>query len=675
MTDETPWCRQHHNFTMNTGEWLETDGLGGFASGTVSGIRTRRYHGMLLAATTPPTGRVMLVNGVEAWVATAAGRYALSSHLYQPGVQHPDGGSRLVAFSTRPWPTWTWELPDGSRIVGEVVATHGAPRTVMTWRIEGDRRAVLEVRPLMSGRDYHALHHENSAFRFEARLQDATLTWSPYDGVPSIGCLTNGTYRHAPEWFRGFLYLAERDRGLDDTEDLASPGVLSFDLDREAVCVWQAGDVPAADAPAVRRLAGTLKAQERRRRARFDSPLAYAAGQYLVSRGRGRTLVAGYPWFTDWGRDTFIAVRGLCLATGRLRDARDILLEWTDVVSEGMLPNRFPDAGGVPEYNSVDAALWFVVAARDLLVTASGRGRLLTRGQRARLHDAVTAVLEGYSRGTRYGIRMDADALLAAGERGQQLTWMDARVDGREITPRIGKPVEIQALWLNALSAACEWDTRWQATLARGMASFAARFWNGARGALFDVVDVDHRSGVNDDTLRPNQVLAVGGLPLPAVAGDRARCVMDVIERELWTPLGLRSLAPGAGEYVPHYVGSPGARDAAYHQGTVWPWLIGPFVDGWLRVRNYADDARAEALARFVRPLETHLDEAGLGHASEIADADAPYTPRGCPFQAWSLGELIRARQLAGGRSSQPLDQPVAAGQGNTDRSGRLQQT
>jgi predicted glycogen debranching enzyme len=635
-------------------EWLETDGLGGFASGTVSGIRTRRYHGLLLTATTPPTGRVMLVNGVEAWAITSRGRIALAAHLYQPGIKHPDGDSRLIAFERQPWPTWTWDI-GGARVVGELFATAGSPRVVLIWRQEGAQESItLEVRPLMSGRDYHSTHHENEAFAFEPESRGATISWRPYPGLPTVSCLTNGTYRHHPEWYRQFLYVAERERGLDDTEDLASPGVLTFDLsgDRRAVCIWQAGEVAATDALGVLDAADRWRDAERQRRARFESALAYAADQYLVRRGDGRTIVAGYPWFTDWGRDTFIALRGLCFATGRFADARDILLEWSTAVSEGMLPNRFPDAGGAPEYNSVDASLWFVVVVHELLAAAARRAALLTRVQRARLQDACLAIVEGYARGTRYGIRMDDDGLLAAGVPGQQLTWMDARVGGREITPRIGKPVEVQALWLNALHAASTFDPKWGHVLARGMLSFSDRFWNADRRALYDVVDVDHRDGVCDGTLRPNQVVAVGGLPLPVVTNGRARVIMDTVEQQLWTPLGLRSLDRVELGYVPHYSGDSAARDAAYHQGTVWPWLIGPFVDAWLRVRGYSEDARLQAAWRFVAPFEAHLEDAGLGHISEIADGDAPFTPRGCPFQAWSLGELIRIKALVGSEVS-----------------------
>jgi predicted glycogen debranching enzyme len=459
-----------------------------------------------------------------------------------------------------------------------------------------------------------------------------------------MSCLTNGTYSHDPEWYRQFLYSAERERGLDDTEDLASPGVFTFDLGNgEALCAWQAG-VPASVDGTVEAAVGRWRQSERERRARFATPLAFAADQYLVRRGEGRTIVAGYPWFTDWGRDTFIALRGLAFATGRFAEARDILLEWSQAVSEGMLPNRFPDAGGVPEYNSVDASLWFVIVTHELLNAAARRPRLVTRAQRARLEEACIAIVDGYSRGTRYGIRMDDDGLLAAGEPGQQLTWMDARVGGREITPRIGKPVEVQALWLNALHAASTFDPRWGDRLARGMLSFGDRFWNADRRALYDVVDVDHRRGVCDTTLRPNQVLAVGGLPLPTIINGRARAVVDTIEQELWTPMGLRSLSRVARGYVGRYEGTGAQRDAAYHQGTVWPWMMGPFVDAWLRVRGYSEEARAQAATRFLAPLEAHLSDAGLGHVSEIADGDAPFTAQGCPFQAWSLGELMRVR-------------------------------
>jgi predicted glycogen debranching enzyme len=359
---------------------------------------------------------------------------------------------------------------------------------------------------------------------------------------------------------------------------------------------------------------------------------------------RGTTVVAGFPWFTDWGRDTFIAMRGLLLATGRLAEADAILLTWSGQVDQGMLPNRFSESDGAAEYNTVDAPLWFVVAVEEFLSTASAAG--YRPQDEVRLAQAVQAILDGFAAGTRHGIALDTDGLIRAGATGLQLTWMDAKIGDHVITPRIGKPVEIQALWINALRIAGRWSDRWAATGSAALAAFQARFPNPENGGLFDVVDVDHRAGENDKRVRPNQIFAVGGLPYAVLEGDLARGVVDLVERMLLTPLGLRSLAPEDADYVPHYRGGPAERDAAYHQGTVWPWLIGPFVEAWLRVNGQTETAKAEARARFMPPLVAHLETAGLGHVSEVADGDPPHTPGGCPFQAWSLGELIRVQRL-----------------------------
>jgi predicted glycogen debranching enzyme len=618
-------------------EWLEADGLGGFASGTSSGIRTRRYHALLLPATTPPAGRVVLVNGLEVFVETPAGTVALSSQRYAPDVTYPDGASRLVDFAPDPWPRWTYALPDGSRVEHECFVPSGTPATVLTWRALGATgRTTLRVRPLLSGRDYHALHHENPAFRFDAERAPGRVVWRPYDELPAIVALTNGSYAHAPDWYRRFLYDEEAARGLDCMEDLATPGTISFELaDGEATLVFTTDPAAAIDVGAIRTI-------ERSRRAGFPSRLQRAADAYVVRRGTGKTIVAGYPWFTDWGRDTFIALRGLCLATGRLDDARSILVEWAGHVSEGMLPNRFPDHGEAPEYNSVDAALWYVVAVHDFLEAAQRRGFDLGAADRTRLEGAVDAILAGYARGTRHGIRVDDDGLLAAGVPGLQLTWMDAKVGDWVVTPRIGKPVEVQALWLNALRIGSARTERWSERYTQALASFEARFWNERLGYLHDVVDPDHVRGTASGELRPNQILAVGGLPFPIVDGERARRIVDAVETRLWAAIGLRSLAPGSPRYAPHYEGGVRERDGAYHQGTIWPWLLGPFVDAWVRVRGGTRAATAQARVRFLAPLLAHLDEAGLGHVSEIVDAEPPHAPRGCPFQAWSVGETIR---------------------------------
>jgi predicted glycogen debranching enzyme len=634
-------------------EWLEPDGLGGFASGTACGIRTRRYHALLLAATTPPTGRVVLVNGFDAWLETDAGTFPLTSQRYEPGVVHPDGACRTSSFSADPWPRWTLTLEDGTVVEQTIVVRHGTPLVAINWRLidrSRESRARLTVRPFLSGRDYHSMHHENGAFGFEPVRRADRLVWHPYNGVPAVHAVTNGEYHHQPDWYRNFRYDEEAARGLDATEDLAAPGVFSWSLANEDACLVLAAAPEAEDAlpPRVSALdvVTRVHAAELERRRAFASPLHRAADAYLVKRGSGKTIVAGYPWFTDWGRDTFIALRGICLAADRIDDARRILLQWTGAISEGMLPNRFPDHGEAPEFNSVDASLWFVIAVYDLFDRAARLGVAISASDRETLEAGVDAILTGYAAGTRFGIRLDEDGLLAAGVPGVQLTWMDAKVGDHVITPRIGKPVEVQALWLNALSLAGARSPRWASLLTRGKASFQERFWNEAAGALHDVVDVDHRPGTTDSSFRPNQIFALGGLPVVLVGDEQADRALAAIESRLWTPLGLRSLAPAEPGYIGQYGGGVLSRDGAYHQGTVWPWLLTPFVEGWVRVRGGGPRVIAEARARFLAPLLGHLDEAGLGHVSEIADGQFPHTPNGCPFQAWSVGEALRLDRI-----------------------------
>jgi predicted glycogen debranching enzyme len=633
-------------------EWLEADGLGGFAFGRIDGIRTRRYHAMLAVATTPPTGRIVLVNGFDAWVETPHGRFALTSQRYVPDVTHPDGAARIARFTRDPWPTWTYTLPNDLEVVQELVMVRGAPIIALSWRLNRAGDARLIVQPYLSGRDIHATHHENDAFRFASSIAGRRVTWQPYCDLTPIIALANGDYVADPSWYRQFQYDEERARGLDYTEDLAVPGHFTFSLDRRAVLALGAGSGAGTTAAlpllntSPERCWESVETSERRRRAAFPSSLHRAADDYIVARGGGKTIIAGYPWFSDWGRDTFIALRGLCLSSAtaeydRFADAREILLEWAEHVSEGMLPNFFPEGGKLPEYNSVDASLWYVIAVHELLQLTQAE-RPLTASDRRKLTMAVDAIVSGYARGTRFGIRADGTGLLSAGEQGVQLTWMDAKVGDWVVTPRIGKPVEIQALWINALRISGRRSARWAALASHAQATFTERFWNDERGFLYDVVDVDHKVGVNDDRLRPNQIFAIGGLPYAVLEGEMARRVVDVVERQLWTPAGLRSLGPGEPGYVGHYRGNLRQRDGAYHQGTVWPWLVGAFVEAWLRVRGDTTENQIEAASRFLGPLLRHYDVSAPGHVAEIADGDAPHAPGGCPFQAWSVGEALR---------------------------------
>ena len=651
-------------------EWLEADGLGGFAFGRIDGVRTRRYHAILAVATTPPTGRIVLVNGFDAWLETPDGKIALTSQRYSSDITHPDGAARIATFTRDPWPTWTYALQDGLEVIHELVAVRGGPLVALSWRLNRPADAHLVVQPYLSGRDIHATHHENDAFRFESGVAGRRVTWQPYGDLPPIIALANGDYFPDPCWYRQFQYDEERARGLDFTEDLAAPGRFTFSLDRRAVLAFGAGSgagttiaLPLLNT-SPERCWDSVEASERRRRAAFPSSLHRAADDYIVARGGGKTIIAGYPWFSDWGRDTFIALRGLCLSSAtadydRFSDAREILLEWAEHVSDGMLPNFFPEVGRAAEYNSVDASLWYVIAVHEFLQLTQA-DRPLTASDRRKLTAATDAIVSGYARGTRFGIRADGTGLLAAGEKGVQLTWMDAKVGDWVVTPRIGKPVEIQALWINALRIAGRRSARWAAMASHAQATFVERFWNDERGFLFDVVDVDHKVGVNDGRLRPNQIFAVGGLPYPVLEGELARRVVDVVERQLWTPAGLRSLGRGEPGYIGHYHGDVRQRDGAYHQGTVWPWLTGAFVEAWLRVKGDTPETRIDAATRFLGPLLRHFEVSAPGHIAEIADGDSPYTPGGCPFQAWSVGEALRLAEGVLRSSSDSLQRAPA---------------
>ncbi len=648
-------------------EYLEADGLGGFASGTVAGWRTRRYHGLLTPAIEVPSRRAVLVDGFEAWVEIDGVRIPLSAQHYLPEVVHPDGHTRLSGFRAMPWPMWTWRLMDGTRITQEIVVPHERPAVAVRWSIASPKPGMrLIVRPLLSGRDTHALHYENDGLDPAALVLGEQVRWRPYATLPTVLSQADATYSHEPRWYRNFLLAEERNRGFEHRVDLWSPGELSWDL-----ASGSAGWVLAAEGAdgyvslgrgSARSIVKRVFDQEADRRERFRSPLELAGDAYLVRRGEGKTIIAGYPWFTDWGRDTFIALRGLCLATGRLDDARAILLEWAGLVSEGMLPNRFVEGGDAPEFNAVDASLWYVIAVHEFLQQMSAEKRRLPAAERQRLVAAVEAILVGYSSGTRYGIHAEASGLLAAGVPGVQLTWMDAKVGDWVVTPRIGKPVEVQALWINALRVGSQFSGRWGLLAERATVAFAEQFWHPG-GYLYDVVDADGREGIHDPSFRPNQLFAIGGLPFPVIDAEGARRMVDAVEARLWTPMGPRSLAPGEPGYAPVYTGGPVERDAAYHMGTVWPWLAGPFIEAWVRVRGDSAAARRAARERFFLPLVAGLERCGLGHLAEIADAEPPHTPRGCPFQAWSMGELLRLDRvvLAEPKAVQSR-RPVAAG-------------
>jgi predicted glycogen debranching enzyme len=641
-------------------EWLETNGIGGFASSTTIGLNNRRYHGLLVAATRPPAGRVVLLSKLEETVVVGERSYDLGTNQY-PGAMHPAGYRYLEAFRLDPFPVFTFVV-DGLRIEKTVFMVQGENTAVVQYRLLDEGRSVrLELRPLIAFRDYHATTHENGALDAAVQIHnDALVSMKPYEDLPRLYLAHNGNSVSASGyWYRNFEYSRERERGLDFLEDLFNPATLSFTLESGVPA-----RVIASLKPLDVRSAGKLQEKETERRSslasgtaiggKLDSlvqALTAAADQYIVARGDRKTIVAGYPWFTDWGRDTTIALPGLALANGHYDVARSILLEFARHVDRGMLPNRFPDSGETPEYNTIDATLWYFEAIRAFLEYTDDYAFV-----RKELLPVLTEIVDWHVRGTRYGIHMDEDGLLASTDASVQLTWMDARVGDWVVTPRHGKAVEIQALWYNALKIMDDLsrNTGAGALAARTKSSFNARFWNEETGYLYDTIQGNNR----DATLRPNQILAVS-LHHSMLPRPRARQVVAAVERDLFTPFGLRSLSPSDPRYRGRYEGGPSDRDSSYHQGPVWPWLLGPFIDAYLRVNSRSAQALRTVTA-WLEVFTTHLGQAGLGHVSEIFDGDAPHQPRGCFAQAWSVAELLRVA-VAANRAGKPEGNRMAA--------------
>lgn len=632
-------------------EWLETNGLGGFASSTIIGLNTRRYHGLLIAATKPPVGRLVLLSKLEEVLIINGQRFELSANQY-PGVIHPQGHQSLKQFRLDPFPVFTYVI-QGIELEKSVCMIHGENSTVVHYEVPvasgllATGHCCIEVRPLIAFREYHSTTHINDALDPHVHADADGAMVRPYEGLPAL------YFAHAADaldtsgyWYRNFEYEVERERGLDFREDLFSPFALRWDLSHRA-----SATIIASTEPHDVRSAAEYRRAEIDRRAKlltaspsrdeFVQALAVAADHYIVRRGDHQTVVAGYHWFTDWGRDTMIALPGLTLVTGLADVAKSILLAFARHVDHGLLPNRFLDGGEAPEYNTVDATLWFFEAVRALLHYTGDSAFI-----KVHLYEALGEIIAWHLCGTRYGIRVDDDGLLTCGQAGVQLTWMDAKAGNSMVTSRHGKAVEIQALWYNALRVmahlAQEFDdpinaTRYRNMAALAMYSFNRLFWNETAGCLYDVVDGDAR----DASIRPNQILAVS-LPHTMVSAEQATRVVEVVRRDLLTPYGLRSLAPNDPQYRGRYEGDQTSRDTAYHQGTVWPWLMGPFITAYIKVNGRTSQAREQAAA-WLLPFRAHLHEAGLGQVSEIFDGDPPHRPRGCIAQAWSVAELLRA--------------------------------
>lgn len=630
-------------------EWLVTNGSGAFAAGTVLGLASRRYHGLLVAALRPPVARTMTLVKLAARVHYLGREHELDTNEYADGTIHPHGYRHLEAFVLDGTvPTWTWALAD-ALLDCRVYMARGRNTTYISYRlVRGSAPLCLELQPLTAWRDYHAHQHggRDPAWRSD------TAGCHIDGGGGSLHLRAAGAqFMPGAAWHWNVRHAVEAARGLDATEDLFSPGSFRATLaPGEVVTVVASAEDGAAPDPAA--ALAELRAHEADLLGRIPGAwppwvrgLALAADQFVVARGRqanetpGSSVIAGYPWFTDWGRDTMIALPGLTLATGRSEIARDILTTFAQHVQHGLLPNRFPDGTEAPEYHTVDATLWFFQAVSQYLA-ASGDLEIARE-----LYPVLVDIVGWHDRGTRYGIHAADDDLLHAGEAGVQLTWMDAKVDGRVITPRAGKPVEINALWHGALRVLGDLATalgraadarRWRERADRIEKTFSARYWNESAGMLFDVLDSPDGASP-DASLRPNQLIACA-LVHPILGAAQTRRIVDTCARELLTSFGLRSLNPGAAAYVGRYGGSPVERDEAYHQGTAWAWLIGPFVRAHLRA--YRDPALARS---FLAPFEALLADGCAGQLPEIFDGEAPHRPNGCFAQAWSVAEVLRA--------------------------------
>ncbi len=628
-------------------EWLETNGTGSFAMGTASGANTRRYHGLLVSALRPPTDRHVLLAKLDEQASVGGEEIPLAVNQY-PGVLHPDGHRRLAGFRLDPFPTWTFDL-GGARLEKSLFLVPGEQTAVVRWRATRPLR--LAVQPLLAFRDYHSLARANGELdptvRAESREGGGVLRLRPYPRLPELRLHHSaGRFRPDPAWHHQVEYLEEQARGLDFREDLWRPGVLELEVGELGAWVLATTAERRADLAEVQALE---RAERARRRPRAADPLLArldaAADQFLARRADGSpTVIAGYPWFTDWGRDAMISLPGLLVARGRLDEAREVLAGFLSHLDRGLIPNRFPDRGETPEYNTADGTLWLFPAADGWLrARGDGAARPFLRD---RLWPAGLEILSWHRRGTHGDIRVDPrDGLLSAGGPGTQLTWMDAKVGDWVVTPRHGKPVEVNALWYNALRIVARWGrllgreeaaARIEVEAAGVARSFEAAFWNPERGHLHDVV----RPQGPDPALRPNQLLAVS-LPYPLLGPERRRSLVAAVERSLLTPVGIRTLAPGEPGYVSRYGGGPRERDGAYHQGTVWPWLLGPFVRARLAAFGASDECVARCRA-LVAGLASHLSEGCLGQVAEVFDADPPHRPGGAPAQAWSVAELLQ---------------------------------
>lgn len=633
-------------------EWLLADGTGSYASSTVLGCNTRRYHGLLVGAQRPPFDRTVLLSKVEEELLVDGTSYPLSTNEY-PGCFHPEGYKYLVGFRLAPLPEWTFAV-GGVLLRKRIVPLRGRRAFALCYQLEGVvEDALLRIVPLIASRGFHEINQREQWFGVERGAIPGEIVVRRCESGLSVHLWgSRGDFEEKRNWYHRMSYRREIERGFDAEEELFSPGAFVVPMARREpfTLVGACDSLPPVD----------LKAEEHKEIGRLQALLASAGAQtwqeqmlllaadaFIVNGGRGeqRFIIAGYPWFDPWGRDTLVALEGLTLLTRRFDDARRILLELAARIRNGLVPNFLAAEPQNDALNSIDASLWFVHAvSRYHLYTGDDET------VRNLLWPKVREILQAYLEGTLFGIRAEEDALVTGGNPTTQLTWMDAKVHGQPVTPRHGKAIEVNALWYNAVCVAEALAGRFGFSAEQGrygrlarevQESFGNLFLSSEQGYLYDYVEGD----VRDKRLRPNQILAIG-LSYPVLGQERWQAAVNAVRKYLYTPRGLRTLAPFEAGYRGIYVGSPEERDYTYHQGTAWPWLLGFFYEAFLKVHDFSEAARSYVMEALLS-WSSHYLSAGLGTVSEIFDGDAPQNPRGCIAQAWSVAELLRVFRLA----------------------------
>jgi predicted glycogen debranching enzyme len=650
-------------------EWLETNGLGGWSGSSIIGCNTRRYHGLLVAATRPPTERMVLVSKLDETIVVNDQRFELGTNDYGNSVQ-PNGNQYLISFERKKFPEWIYDL-NGIVLKRTVTMVHNENTTLIMYEVIRARTEfTMELLPLIAARGYHSLQHAYNNIFWDVQFENGIFHNQPYDGGPDIFISVPGsTYQHQPRWFYKFNYELEKYRGLDFEEDLFNHGILSVQLKEGAklgIIISTQNPVGKNTHELFLKEAGRKDSLLQISNSELVQQLTLAADQFIVRRdvaqnisavnekmnhadntsstgeGKGealKTVIAGYHWFTDWGRDTMISLPGLCLTTGRYTDAKKIISAFAKNVSMGMLPNRFQDNNEPPEYNNVDGTLWYFIAIYKYLQATGDKEFILQE-----ILPVLKDIIDWHFKGTRYNIHVDEDGLLYAGEKGQQLTWMDARIGDWVVTPRMGKPVEIQALWYNTLkifAGLLEMNGQQKdadlvhLSATKAKISFEEKFWYVKGSYLYDVID---ENGKPDASLRPNQLFAIS-LPYALLSGEKANAVLAKVEEKLYTPVGLRSLSPDDSRYVGLYGGDALKRDGSYHQGTVWSWLLGAYIEAWEKISGASFTSHGK---KIISDFAYHLNEGCIGSVSEILDGDPPFNPRGCVAQAWGVAEILR---------------------------------